>query len=509
MSRRQAAQSTSVSGEAREQLRWVAPRTRAQLRDYVRVFLGLSVPDRAICEGHSAPLDYLWHAWRQDMPGPRGGCAGGEGDLTWTDQAHCRTGDAVVWANRGGGKTELAAVATLLDCVLKPGCEVRILGGSLEQSARMYRYLTAFVARGYEGLLAEPIRKESCSFINGSSVQVLPQSHRAVRGQHVHKLRCDEVELFDPEVLAAAKFTTQSTGGLVGAMETISTMHRPYGLMQEAVNNAGRWGVPVFRWCVWEVIEPCRGRSCSRCPLSEDCRGRARRGRGYLSIDDVIAQMRRSSRAGFEAEMLCLRPSRDNAVFADFDPAVHVALVAYDPMLPLYRAIDFGFVHPFVCLWIQVDRDGLVRVIDEYVRSRVTVAAHAEAIRERTPCAEEEVAATFCDPAGAGRNDVTGTSAAAELRAMGVRVRFRRSGILEGVERIRRALRAGDGTAHLVIDPRCVRLIEAMQGYHYPDAAAGPQAELPVKDGVHDHAIDALRCFFAGYTTKNARARRY
>ena len=29
---------------------------------------------------------------------------------------------------------------------------------------------------------------------------------------------------------------------------------------------------------------------------------------------------------------------------------------------------DFGFANPFVCLWIQVDENGLVRVVDEYVR---------------------------------------------------------------------------------------------------------------------------------------------
>jgi len=499
-----------------ERLRRRRPATRGQLRDYVKVFLGLAVPDRAVCEGHCAPLDYLWHAWSVDDVtacdcGPDGDARRGaeRGDDSASRGAAQGCGDAVVWANRGGGKTELAAVATVLDCVFKPGCRVRILGGSLEQSACMYRYLAGFLERGYGDLLAGPIRKERLGLVNGSEVQILPQSERAVRGQHVHKLRCDELELFDAEVLAGAMFTTHSTGGLVGTVEQISTMHRPYGLMHAAVRQAGARGVPVFRWCVWEVIERCQGRSCSRCVLSDDCQGRARRGRGYLRIDDVIAHRQRSSRAGFEAEMLCRRPSLDRAVFAEFDPAVHVGPVGYDPTLPLYRAIDFGFVHPFVCLWVQVDGEGRVRVIDEYVRSRATIAAHAEAIRRRTPCEESQVAGTFCDPAGAGRNDVTGTSAVAELAGLGIRVRYRRSGILEGIEQIRRALRAGDGRSRLVIDPRCVRLIEAMQGYHYPDSAADERAELPVKDGVHDHPIDALRYFFAGVHRGRVRVRRY
>ena len=111
-------------------------------------------------------------------------------------------------------------------------------------------------------------------------------------------------------------------------------------------------------------------------------------------------------------------------VFSEFDPAIHVRPVDYDPNLPLYRTLDFGFINPFVCLWIQVDHDGIVRVIDEYVRSRATIDAHAEQIKARTPCPEEQVTATFCDPAGAGSNDVTGTSAVRELRALGIATRI-------------------------------------------------------------------------------------
>ena len=235
------------------------------------------------------------------------------------------------------------------------------------------------------------------------------------------------------------------------------------------------------------------------------------KGRGYLKIDDCITQMRRSSRAGFEAEMLCERPSLENVVFGDFDVSEHVGPVVYNSGLPLYRAIDFGFVNPFVCLWIQVDGDGRGLVIDEYVRSRASIDVHAEEMKRRTPVGEESVAATFCDPAGAGRNDVTGTSSVKELRAIGVRVRYRRSGILQGIEFIRRALRTGDGMSRLVVSPKCVRLIEAMRCYHYPDGnrtAAG--SEMPFKDGVYDHPIDALRYFFVNYSSRGkTTTRRY
>jgi len=480
-------------------LRRTRPAAKQDLRNYVKVFLGIDVPEKSICPEHNSPMDYLWHTFSADFPTLR---------ETNHEQRATKNADAVIWANRAGGKTELAAVATLLDCIFKPNCQIRILGGSGEQSSRMYEYLTAFLHRGFEQFLEGPALKSKCRFINGSAVEVLTQSATSVRGQHIQKLRCDEVELFDETVFAAAKFTTQSTSNLVAAMELISTMHRPYGLMQRAVASAPQFGTPIFKWCMFEVIEKCTGRICSQCPLWSDCGGRARQASGYLKIDDCITQMRRASRAGFEAEMLCKRPSLENIVFADFDPDIHVKPVDYEANLPLYRTLDFGFVNPFVCLWIQVDADGAVRVIDEYIRSRATIDVHAAEMKSRTPVAEEQVTATFCDPAGAGVNDVTGTSVVRELRTLGIATRFKRSGILEGIELIRRAIRSGDGQTSLTISPKCPRLIEAMQCYHYPEHPT--PAELPQKDGIYDHPIDALRYFFISQTTPTkAATRRY
>jgi hypothetical protein len=482
-------------------LRQTRPANRRDLKNYVEVFLHLSIPDKKICPEHNPPLDYLWHSFNTDF-------SSNQISSLKHQEARIENADCIVWANRAGGKTELAAVATLLDCIFKPNCQTRILAGSGEQSFRLYEYFLSFLKDGFEKFLSAPARKERCTFANGSNVEVLTQSATSIRGQHTQKLRCDEVELFVEDVFNAAKFTTQSKDGILAAMEVISTMHRPYGLMQKLVADARKFDVPIFKWCIWETIEKCKDRSCSRCPLWQDCQGKAKHANGYLKIDDIITQMRRSSRAGFESEMLCLRPSLENAVFAEFDPAVHVKPVDYDANLPLYRSLDFGFINPFVCLWIQVDDEGTVRVIDEYIRSRATIDTHAQQITARTPCPETNVAATFCDPAGAGVNDITGTSAVRELRARNIKVRYRRSSILEGIELIRRAVRSGDGRSKLVVSPRCAKLIEALRCYHYPESNAPD--ELPLKDGLYDHPIDALRYFFVNHDSRRTIiARKY
>ena len=473
-----------------ESLRQTRPKTKRDLKNYIKVFLNIDVPDKQLCPEHNSPLDYLWHSFNSDFIEPKPANA-----------------DCVVWANRGGGKTDLAAVATLLDCIFKPNCQVRILAGSEDQAGRMYQYLTGFLRNGFERYLDGPVRKTGCRFVNGSSVDCLTQSQASVRGQHIQKLRCDEVELFNPDVFNAAKFTTQSINQIIAAMESISTMHKPYGLMQKIVSSilclpSSVLRPPIFKWCLWETIEKCADRNCSQCPMWGDCAGKAKQAAGYLKIDDCITQMRRSSRVGWEAEMLCVKPNLENVVFDQFDTAIHVRPTDYDPNLPLYRSLDFGFANPFVCLWIQpvpsevegVDGVGVVRVIDEYVRTRATIDVHAAELKSRTPFGESRVIATFCDPAGAGANDVTGTSTVRELRSLGINTRYRRSSIAEGIELIRRAIRAGDGKSRLVISPKCPRLIEAMTCYHYPDSPSGD--EIPLKDGVYDHPIDALRYFF-------------
>ena len=71
--------------------------TEDALWGWVRWFLGLSVPRRAVCPGHDAPLEYLKAAYFEPAS------------------------DLVVWAPRGGGKTRLGAAATLLDLLHKPG----------------------------------------------------------------------------------------------------------------------------------------------------------------------------------------------------------------------------------------------------------------------------------------------------------------------------------------------------------------------------------------------------
>ena len=210
-------------GARLRRLQMLRPTTPAQLRRFVEQCFGLRMPRGAGSDRHG-PFAYLRDAYFN------------------------APGDAVVWANRGGGKTMLGAGATLLDLLFKPGIEVRILGGSLQQAERMYEHMRTLldrpVLRKGGGVLASEPTQRRIVLQSGSRVELLTCSQRSVRGTRVQVLRCDEVEEMDREVWSAAQMVTRSAnlGGVdvPGRVEALSTMHRVSGLMSELTRGQGR-----------------------------------------------------------------------------------------------------------------------------------------------------------------------------------------------------------------------------------------------------------------------------
>jgi hypothetical protein len=456
-----------------------------ELHDWVRRHTAINLPRKAVCDNHCAPFDYLHHAYFEP------------------------TSDCVIWAPRGGGKTRLGALATLLDLLFKPGVSVRILGGSMDQSLKMWEHLLPDLQEHFPCLnLREGCRRVRLA--DGGTAAVLTQSQRAVRGVRVQKLRCDEVELFKPAIWEAAQLTTRSvaTGeGVVaaGVVEAFSTLHVSGGLMSEIVAAADARGTRVFRWCVMEVLARCEpDRPCEGCPLWAECQGKAKTAcEGFLSVDDAIRLKSRVSRETWEAEMLCLRPSVRGRVFPHFKEEVHVCedaeLAARLPMEVrglqpvLSLAMDFGFANPFVCLWVMRYGQGaaaVTYVLDEHVQKGWTMEEHIAHIASRRWARARQV---FCDPAGTHANDQTARSNVDLLRGADYVVKQKHSAINEGIELLRLAVAPAVGEPRLFIHPRCRELITAMKSYRYPERLKG---ELPLKDGKYDHPIDALRYYF-------------
>jgi hypothetical protein len=484
---------------------WAAPpETADELHDWLTEHLSIMVVREPIVDGHSAPFAYLCHAFFEDRS-PR---------------------DCVVWANRGGGKTFYAAVATLLDMVFKAGIEIRILGGSLEQSKRMHAHLRQmFSIEPFDELVEGRITERRIRLSNGSSVELLAQSQTSVRGTRVQKLRCDEIELFDREVWEAAQLTTRAMGvggaRVRGSIECFSTMHVPYGLMHELIEQSSSSSTPrrIFKWGVVDVLDACDDtHACigddGPCPLAPECCGIAKARKhpprtprevpGHIGIDDAIALKQRVGDDTWKAEMLCIRPQRSDCVLPEFDDRVHVV----DSIPGSARAgirvagMDFGIRSPTVVLFAHVDPRGVLWIVDEHVESDAALSEHIGVIKAHRTAPEW----IGVDPAGRQRGFQTGISDVQAMRRAGLIVKDRKLGLHEGLKLIRSRLKPARGEVRVYIHQSCVRLIDSVRKYHYPKDQ--PFTDAPEKDG-HDHCVDALRYLIQnldmGYTSTEER----
>lgn len=482
----------------------IAPESEDDLHAWLIEHLSILTVREPVVDGHSAPFEYLCHAFFEDRS-PR---------------------DCVVWANRGGGKTFYAAVATLLDMVFKDGIEIRILGGSLEQSKRMHAHLRdLFSVEPFDQLVEGRITERRIRLTNGSSVELLAQSQTSVRGTRVQKLRCDELELFDREVWEAAQLTTREmrsgNGRVRGSIECFSTMHVPYGLMHELIEQSGDEKTPrrVFKWGVIDVLEACDEKhAClseqGPCPLIAECAGIAKSRRpspaspgevpGHIGIDDAIALKQRVGDETWKAEMLCLRPQRSDCVLPEFDDGTHVVSTIPETVRAglCVAGMDFGIRSPTVVLFAHVDTHGALWVVGEHVQSDTALDEHIRVIQSRRPAPSW----IGVDPAGRQRGFQTGISDVQAMRRAGLSVKDRRLGLHEGLKLIRTRLKPASAEVRLYIHASCGRLIDSMRKYHYPKDQ--PFTDAPEKDG-HDHCVDALRYLIQnldkGYTSSEER----
>jgi hypothetical protein len=498
-----------------------APATPDELHAWLRRALRLNVSRRPMVEGHAAPFDYLCWSYFNCLTPPT------------PDQP----ADCVVWACRGGGKTFLGAVATLLDLTFRPGIEVRVLGGSLDQSKRMYTHLRRFLDPARFPALAAMVRgrvtERRVAFTNGSEVELLCQSQTSVRGTRVQKLRCDEVDLFDPEVWTAAQLTTRERvltpeGGhpftVHGSIECLSTMHLSHGVMNGLIKEAREGSRRLFRWNLADVLAVCPTRhTCHApgeggvaapgtprpCPLWGECRGRAKdrhaERAGHVSIDDALSLKRRVPLSVWESEMLCRRPARLDRVLPEFDTVAHVfgkpdddpstepraVALRADARARWLAGMDFG-VRTTVVLWAALDEEGVLWVLDERAGVQATTHEHAAAIKAglARPGVPPWPAPAYVaiDPAGESTNSQTGKSDASVLSGAGLRPRAARAGVATGLNLVRTRLRAADGSPpRLFVHARCTSLLESMERFRYRADSDQPEK------GRFDHAVDALR----------------
>lgn len=189
----------------------------------------------------------------------------------------------------------------------------------------------------------------------------------------------------------------------------------------------------------------------------------------------------------------------EGVVYEGWEPATHlIDSFSIPDDWPRWWAIDFGFTHPFVCLWLARDPDGRLYVYRELHRTGLLVEDAARLILELS-AGEPRPQAVLCDWDAEDR-------ATLDRHLGGIYTTRAWKDVSPGIQAVATRLRpAGDGKPRLfvlrdslverdpVLDekklPCC--LAEEVDGYVWNVAAGRAKGEEPVKE--NDDACDCLR----------------
>lgn len=233
-----------------------------------------------------------------------------------------------------------------------------------------------------------------------------------------------------------------------------------------------------------------------------------------MGVDQEIASLAADlSEEAFNQEIAALFTEFVGRVFKLFEEENHVGDFTYDPAWSTFACVDYGYTNPSVWLLLQVDPFGeRVRVLDEVYESGLTIDEFGDLIKSRG-LAPASVLKFYPDPASPG-----------DTRILEEKLRLKAAGGTGGelrwrIDAIRQALKDRnphlpyghqDRQPKLQFDRRCVRTIQDMLNYRYPEKRTQVDMnnpELPMKKD--DHGPEALGRFYAGhFGTPDRQARR-
>lgn len=179
-----------------------------------------------------------------------------------------------------------------------------------------------------------------------------------------------------------------------------------------------------------------------------------------------------------------------HAVYENFDSSNEIDYV-YNPMLPVYCVVDWGWTHPMACLFIQYDaRADIVYVFSEIIQSKLKI----EDLHQKILSMPFKIDCFICDIAGKKEDEQMGLSNVDWFRGQGIYFQYRTSSVLKGVALVRSYIKNVFGFPRLFVDKKCKLLLDGIKRYKYKEVDGIVQNENPLKED--DDAVDALRYFF-------------
>lgn len=294
----------------------------------------------------------------------------------------------VIWACRAGSKTFLyGGLDTWYKSCLHPRLETKILGGSEGQSQLSYEAINTFwkLTELETEFLAHPMLKQSGEWKHGSKISILAASSKSVRGPHPQVLKLDEVDEIDETVYNDALSQPQAKYGYPSSLGQFSTNHNIDGQMDRAIQKAVAVGTPIYRYCVWEVLESCKDYTCSTCKLSSICPGiHMKQADGYYTIGDFVNKMQTLSWDAIQRDWLCVKVGRGDLVYQEeWDEEVNLVNRNLKLEEPVGLSLDWGGTDPFSAgVWQKMGENAWLRVTEVFLPSVGQSATNPRFIRE-------------------------------------------------------------------------------------------------------------------------------
>lgn len=486
------------------------PTTELSLYRWIVRNLGITIPHKSVCPGHTSPWEIFHKIYFERPP------------------------LALILGPRGGGKSYLSALNIHLTSKWNSKHSTCVLGGSLSQSEQIFNALGQIIQEEEDRSNIDPdrrmkLQRSKVVYPNGSVVRILAASSRSVRGPHVPSLKLDEVDEIDNDCREAAlgmcmgrrsrsRRGLKSSQAITGSVVMTSTWHRPYGPMADLVKRARAGELPLHSFCIFEVLEHCpdersgkQQENCPKCLLKPYCHDvetgqppKAKRAKGYYPIDSLIQKIQGTSKRTFEADYLCNGPKSEGMWFPSFRRTCHVSEAAeYNPSLPVYLSIDPGVfcgavffqLHSYIHEGAKIEE---LTIFADRMKEGHSAGFDGDEIAQLAELyCSKRVSRIFVDPAGGSRTGFGETvmqeMLRGDLKEFCKTESWPRTGVIDGLSLLESFVDPADERSSLRIHPRCEATIEAFENYRRARRSGQWQGYPEDPQHPFEEQIDAIR----------------
>lgn len=186
------------------------------------------------------------------------------------------------------------------------------------------------------------------------------------------------------------------------------------------------------------------------------------------------------------------------AVYDDFSEHNVVETYTYNPSLPTYVSIDWGWSHPMAVGFFQYDQStDTVYLFDEIVKSKIKI----EQLYNKIMAKPYRITGFCCDIAGNQEREQIGKSNVTWFKERGINFKYRKSAITYGIPIVRSYIKNVKGQTKFYVASNCKKSIDGLRQYRYNEKDGIIQNENPIKKD--DDAVDMIRYFFVNFMDRN------